>query len=251
MPTPKKNETRQAKTSEITSVFERATNTLAQMSILSEKWIWDHCSPAQFQEKMDLICGAPHLIEPPLQQLFTKAEMDELHNKGAFARALKQLHAATVTGLGVARVAWEAIPEAAEVISSLSAAGQVEEDIFDEAERWELAWHALDPAWVPLPESTLSTFTALIASTREARREWLRAIIRRQRAEVRLARAVRELDQLQKRWYSMATAIFDEDSVEGEGIRARIPTSYVPRYAAAAKRKRQLKREQESQPVEP
>jgi hypothetical protein len=55
---------------------------------------------------------------------------------------------------------------------------------------------------------------------------------------VRFSRAVREVDQLQKRWYGMATAIFDEDTPEGQGIRSQIPTTYVPRYAAAAKRRR-------------
>lgn len=238
MPTQKTDETRQAQFAEITAIFDRAGATLAQMGILAEKWTWDTCPPDLFEQKMAQIRGGPDLVGPALDTLYTQAEFDENHGKGDLARALKRLHSATVTCLGVARVVWEGNPEAAEILSDLSASGQVEDDIFDEAERWEIAWEEIDPDWTPKPGTTLPVFTALIATAREARRASLKATFRRQRAEVRLSRAVRELDQLQKRWYGVATAIFDEETSEGEGIRAQIPTTYVPRYAAAAKRRR-------------
>ena len=208
------------------------------MQGIAEKWTWDLCPPDLFEQKMTHIQGGPDLPELALKILYIEAEFDEVHQKNVLAQELKALHAATVTCLGVARVAWDSNPEAAEVLSGLSAAGQVEDDILDEAERWEIAWQEIDPTWVPVPEVTLAALTALIATAREARRASLRATFRRQRAEVRLSRAVRELDRLQKRWYGMATAIFDEESAEGSGIRSQIPTTYVPRYAAAAKRRR-------------
>ena len=99
-------------------------------------------------------------------------------------------------------------------------------------------WEEVDPAWVPIAGLTLTFFQELLTTARTAQREERRMRVRRRRAGAALAVALSELWDLSVRWYDIATAVFADEESDGASVLRQIPTTYVPRYAEAAKQRR-------------
>ena len=95
---------------------------------------------------------------------------------------------------------------------------------------------------MPLPGLTLLSLQAQLAATHAARRVWRQKLTAARRATARLAAAVLAVDREAKDWYAAATAVYEADSTEGTVLRSTIPTTYVKRYAEAAKKRRAAKR---------
>ena len=216
------------------AILERALRTVVTMTGLAPAWQWSGISPGDFDAEMTAIRGPGVSLEDVAQMAdYEEGEVGRLQE-----RLLAALHKATVRALAVARVAWAEETERTEVLAPLHAAAQQGPEILEEAEVWEMAWAEVDPAFQPLADLALTDFQAQIAAARNAGTEARRMTVRRQRAQARLAVALHRLNQHSQRWYAVATATFDEDTMEGERIRSSIPTTYEPRYYAAAKRRR-------------
>lgn len=220
--------------SEIQNVMERAQVTLSQMMGLAGVFVWDVCPPESFEAKVKQI--APETENLNGQR--TAQASEEQHAEREWRRLLKDLHKATVTALEVARVAWEEDPERSMIVAPLRASGQSPVPIMEEAEELEVAWEEIDPAWVAVDRVSLPQLQGKIAQTRAAQRTWRQVAAKLRRSQARLAVAVQEVDRLAKRWYKVATALFGPETPEGETLRRSIPTTYQPRQAEAAKRRR-------------
>lgn len=220
--------------SEINAVIGRAESTLAGMKTLSDVWVSDQITPVDFNTMIEAIDDGA----TGLKMLFRRAEAAEQSAEGRLTAALDDLHAATVKGVGVARLAWAADPARAKVAKALRSGGQVARDIVEEAEAWEMAWEEVDAAFAPVAGLTLAAFQTLLATTRTAQAAVRRAAVHRRSAGGRLAAALAALDETAKSWYALATVVFDATTPEGAALRGTIPTTYQPKYYQAAKRRR-------------
>lgn len=228
------------------AILERAFHTSVIMESFAPGWQWSVISPAEFEAEMTAIRGPGVSLEDAA----AAASSDEGHARRVREILFTGLHKATVRALTVARVAWAEETERMEVLAPLSASAQQGLEILEEAEEWETAWGEVDPAFLPVAELSLTDFQAQIVAARNALAEERRMTVRRQRANARLAVALHRLNQLSQRWYAVATATFDEDTPEGERIRRKIPTTYEPRYYAAAKRRRAARKAEKAAPAE-
>jgi hypothetical protein len=220
------------------AILDRVLKTSTMMDALATEWVWDVISPADFYAALTAIRGPSDSLEWVAETV----GFEERHALRAQERVLAELHKATVRALAVARVAWGEDTERLMVLASLGASAQQGPEIGEEAEAWETAWMEVDPGFVPVAGLTLASFQEKIAAARAAAVEARRWTVQRQRAQARLALALHQVNQWSQRWYAVATAMFDAETPQGDKVRRAIPTTYVPRYYAAAKRRRAERR---------
>ncbi len=221
--------TRLLQSKEKNAILERARSSLAVMSQIEGLEVWSVASPGEFAARLAAI------EQGGLSQALADAEFAERSAQGERERAVEALHAATVRALAVARVAWEGVPARVAVLAPLSAKGQARGVIVDEGEEWAAAWEELEPGWVPLEGLTLAAFQALLAAVPTALRAERRVRVRRRVTGAALAVALAELWSLSLRWYQWALAVVPDEKAE---CLNQIPTTHVPRYAAAKKQRR-------------
>ncbi|MCE9611690.1 MAG: hypothetical protein K8R23_15940 [Chthoniobacter sp.] len=224
--------TRLIQDSERSEVMHRAQTTLAVMQTLAAEWTWEVESPAQFAARLTAIGSGG------LEQALVDAESAERTAGQMRETAVAAVHRETVRALALARVAWRELPERLVAVAPLGAGGQTLPAIMAEGEEWAAAWEETDPAWVPVPGLTLAFFQSLLAAVATAQREERRLRVRRRRAGAALAVALDAVWELAVRWFAVATAVFPETDASAAAQLRLIPTTYVPRYAAAARQRR-------------
>jgi len=219
------------------AILNRTRYSIATQHLLAGDWIWAELSLADWEAQLDEVDhGATgwsvRLVE---------SEQDMIRAAAELTLQLTELHDATVTALGVARIRYRRQEESALLFQELSALGRYPEETLAEAERWELAWEEIDPAFVPVAGLTLAAFAARRVATLAAQRAARRTRLRRAQAAARLALALRALNDTAQAWYAEARSVFPPGHARAELLEA-VPTTYVPRYAEAAKLRRQAKR---------
>ncbi len=223
---------------EVEATLNRTRYTIACQKNIAAEWVWPELSTVAWHALLDAVIHPQTGLRHLLLQRDTDRDLAEANLRAH----QKNLHDATVASLGIARIRWRGQPERRLVFAQLSALGRTVEETLEEAELWESAWEEIDPAFVAGEGLTLATLTALRAEVLAAVSASRSARIRRTAAAGALAVAVLQLDDLAQAWYAEATSVFpDASQGMGEQIRS-IPTTYVPRYADAAKKRRAAKR---------
>ena len=209
--------------SDVEFIKTRLADTIAVQTTIASEWVWDELSLAQWDAKQAEMVGTP----TSLSEVQIGLEADVNQAAGRLAVALRSLHDATVTGVGLARVRFRKEVEFAAVIGALSAAGQSRQAILDDAEEWALAWEDVAPAWEA--GMSLADFEALRAAGEAALRALRKAQVRMRRGAGRLRVLALEIEDLLQAWYGAATAIFAADTVNGEVVRSIKTTSDRPK----------------------
>lgn len=219
---------------EVQAVIERTRYTIACQNVIAPEWVWSELSTTAWEAQLN---GVTH-PQTGLRQRLVESDSERDQKEAELNELLKHLHDATVTSLGIARIRWRGQPARRLVFAQLSALGRNPGENLAEAELWELAWEEIDPGFVAAEGLALADFAARRAAAVAAIRPVRRACIRRASVAGQLAVALLALDDVAQAWYAEATSVFrDSDQGAGEVIR-RLPTTYVPRYAEAARRRR-------------
>lgn len=219
------------------SIMERVAATVATQVILADRWVWSEKDLAAWEAEVDA-------IQNPMTGWSVRRETEVTARdlaEGALETALKTLHDSTVSGVSIVRIRWRRQPERLLVLAGLSASGTTAAEILEEAERWELAWEEIDPAWEPVAGLTLTVFQVQIAAARAAQREVRRGALRTRLVTGQYGMALHAINDAAQAWYAEATATFRQDRSASELLDS-IPTTYVARYYEAAKRRRAARR---------
>ena len=230
---------RYAQPVEVHAIINRTAYSIACQTQIAAEWVWQEKSVAVWQAELDAV----QEMGTGLQAILTARDAEMNGAESHLGAQLQQLHDDTVAGLGVARIRWRQHPERGIAFRQLSGLGRTPEQTLAEAEMWELAWEEFEPGFVPMDGLTLAVFASRRTAAMAAMRAVRRARLRRALDAGNLAVAMVNLEDTAQAWYAEATSIFPEGSgVAAEVIRS-VPTSYVPRYAEASKRRRAAARQ--------
>ena len=205
--------------SDVYFIKTRLNYTIAVQTQIADDWVWDELTLEQWAAKADELYGTPTSLMDLQGSINADVEMAaaNLHE------ALRVLHDATVTGVGLTRVRFRKEVEFASVIAALSAAGQSRQTILDEAEDWALAWEDIAPDWEA--GMSLAAFEALRLAAEAALRNLRKTQVQVRRIAGRLLVLALEIEDLLQAWYAAATAVFQADTVNGGLVRG-IQTTY-------------------------
>lgn len=230
---------RYAQPVEVHAILSRTAYSIASQNAIAAQWVWTEKSVAVWQAEFDAVRELGTGLQSILSARDSELDLAESH----LGAQLRQLHDDTVAGLGVARIRWRQQAERRLAFRQLSALGRSPEETLAEAELWELAWEEFDPGFVPMDGLTLAVFAARRLEAVAAQRSVRRARLHRALAAGRLAVAMVDLEDTAQAWYAEATSIFPEGSGATAEVIRSVPTTYVPRYAEASKRRRAAARE--------
>ena len=116
------------------------------------------------------------------------------------------------------------------------------EGILEEALAWEVAWQSIEPDLVPIPGLTPAAFQAQHAAARALERPRAEAAVAFRLAAGRFGVKLDAINDALQRWYAAATAYFYDPESDERACINLIPTTFVPRYAKTAKKRRASKR---------
>ena len=160
------------------AALERALYTLAAQKQIADRWVWTEKDVATWETELAAITTT----ETGLRDRHGAAHAAWSVAEADWSVGLEELHAATVTGVGVARIRWRRDAERRLVLAALEAGGSTAEEILREAAGWEAAWAELEPTLVPAPGLTLAAFQAQHAAVRAAGQALRVAEVRRRLA---------------------------------------------------------------------
>jgi hypothetical protein len=138
-------------------------------------------------------------------------------------------HAASVTVLKLGRAEFRGTPKGG-AWTRLKANGQSRDRITKEGTELENTWNETNPAWVPKPEITFTTFKAYRTTGETKGRAHSVADKAASNERGMLITQANTIYDICVKWYELATGYFGTDTPQGILIRT-IPTTYNPDQA--------------------
>jgi hypothetical protein len=220
-------------------IVHRARVTLAVQTTLADRWMWEQKDLAAWEADIHDVTSMESTTS--FGQFFAaEGALNDVELD--LRRALAALHDATVRGVGAARIRWREVPDRRPLVARMRARATTPQGILEEALAWEVAWQKIEPGFVPVPGLTLAGFVAQHAAVRALERPRAEAALERRLAAGRLGVALDALNTDLQRWYAVATATFYDPESNGRALLDTVPTTFVPRYAKAARERRAAKR---------
>ncbi len=146
----------------------------------------------------------------------------------AFNSALGALHLRCTQDLPSAKVYFAGDPAKFGRFENLLAGGKSVNERFDEAEKLIIAWEGAEAGWSPRAGHTLQALKDMLAQCKTLQTQ-LGTAHSDDSAEHKTFNALANaLWDKSVDWYTVATGQFNEETPEGQLIRANVPTSYTP-----------------------
>jgi hypothetical protein len=204
-------------------VRKRAEATYISQAARADTWVWSEKTVAEWEA--DVRAFDPLVEDESLTKLRLQGVAD------AWDRQLQQVQAITRDVVRLGRVRFRKDPVKLALFKPLKTRATSRANKQKEGVAARDAWQQADPAWQPLPDITLTSFTALLdpyesreTAYNEADNLWREAV-------TRLNAHAERVDDDCIAWYTVATKRFPAGTVEGDVIRSLVPTTARPRRA--------------------
>ena len=200
-------------------IIDRAKWTVTVQRNIADTWVWSVKTVAQWEAEL-VTCEERRnaLVQARTLYLSLMGKLDGM---------MERLHQVTLVYLTVLKSLQCDNEANRELLEVLTASGGSRNSILDEATDLQTAWAEIDPTWEPKPGVTLAAFILQIKECAETKTEFTKANTawRSRASELRVF--LEKLNRYCVAWYAAATAVFPEDTVEGEVIRSMVPTTTV------------------------
>jgi hypothetical protein len=223
----------------------RVDQTLSVQRSIADTWTWSEKTLAAWEaDSLQLDKTQPNTVAAKSIAAATREDSA----RGVLDARLKDLHAQTLTTVGVMRVRAERAPEHRDVVDELSARGDSRRVIEDEATATLSAWtEEFGENFAPAPGITYDGFKNLffgdeqadpkVPSLRALKQALSDAATVARREAGRLSVLLNRVENDAQQWYAEATSVFKAGSEIGDLIRSGISSSdsYSPGTLEAAK----------------
>jgi hypothetical protein len=211
----------------------RVDQTLSVQRSIADTWTWDLKTLAEWEaDSLQLDKTQPNTVAAKAIAAATRADSA----RGALDGRLAELHAQTLTTVGVMRVRAERAPEHRDVVNELSARGDSRRAIEDEATALLSAWtEEFGENFAPAPGITYDGFKALLfgdaaatppsSSLRTLKQALSDAATVARRETGRLSVLLNRVETDAQQWYAEATSVFKAGTEIGDLIRSGISSS--------------------------
>ncbi len=223
----------------------RVDQTLSVQREIATTWTWSEKTLADWEaDSLQLDKTQPNTVAAKAIAAATRAESA----RSVLDARLAELHAQTLTAVGVMRVRAERAPEHRDVVEELSARGDSRRAIEDEATALLSAWtEEFGENFAPAPGVTYDGFKTLlfgndaadpkIPSLRALKQALSDAATVARRETGRLSVLLNRVENDAQQWYAEATSVFKAGTEIGDLIRSGIQSSdsYSPGTLEPAK----------------
>jgi len=223
----------------------RVDQTLSVQREIAATWTWSEKTLAAWEaDSLQLDKTQPNTVAAKAIAAATRADSA----RSVLDLRLGELHAQTVTAVGVMRVRAERSPEHRDVVNELSARGDSRRVIEDEATAMLSAWtEEFGENFAPAPGVTYDGFKKLLFGDEQAdpKLPSLRALKQAlsdaatvaRRETGRLSVLLNRVETDAQQWYAEATSVFKAGTEIGDLIRSGIQSSdsYSPEAPEPAK----------------
>ncbi len=220
-------------TTSIQDVKDRALETRAVQTDLADMWVWDSATLANWDEWIRQFDATSLLPTPSLGKQIALATVAANNARQAYDGALSNIKLTVrvaVSGLRAKATLNETLND---LVEELSAQGNTRPTILEEANNLIVAWEDYNAAWSPGSPYTLTALVAAVAALPALDKAYRQTRSTLRKREKELTRHVAVVEDRCMAWYEAATGRFPAGTVEGNLIRARVPTSYSPSGAVA------------------
>jgi len=211
-------------------IHSRGSATVAVQIQIAASWVWPEKTVVQWQTELAAIITQDEVAQD------ARAALDG--ERGNLTVAVAEMSRLGRQVLGLARTRYRHVPATLNLFDNIRFDSNGREAILKDALDTESAWEQADPAWVPLnlpavpPAAPVPLTLTLFKSKRLAARGLMDSETLKEKAwqkqEQVLDDLCRVLNDANVHWYADATLLFAAGTVEGDLIRAGIPTTYSP-----------------------
>ncbi len=220
-------------TASIQDVKDRVLETRAVQTDLADMWVWDSATLLEWDEWIRQFDTTSLIPTPSLAKKIALATVAANNAKQTYEGSLSNIKLTVTVAVSGLRAKAKLDPTLDDVVDELSAQGNTRPTILEEAENLVVAWEDFNPAWTPGSPFTLAELITELAALPAKEKAFRQTRSTLRRAEKALTRHVAVVEDRCMAWYGAATGRFLAGTVEGDLIRARIPTTSAPSGAVA------------------
>ena len=220
-------------TTSIQDVKDRALETRAVQTDLITQWVWDSAALTDWDEWIRQFDTTSTTPSQSLAKRIAAATVAASNARQAYDGALSNIKLTVTVAVSGLRGKAMLDPTLNDIVEELSANGNSRPTILEEANNLVVAWEDYNAAWSPGSPYSLTALVAEIAALPALEKAFRQTRSTMRKAEKDFTRHVSLVEDRCMGWYKAATGRFPAGTVEGNLIRARIPTSYSPGGAVA------------------
>ena len=220
-------------TTSIQDVKERVAETRAVQTDLVNLWVWGSATLLEWDEWIRQFDATSTTPSQSLAKKIAVATVNANNAKQAYDGALSNIRLTVTVAVSDLRSKAKLDPTLDDVVEELSAQGNTRPTIVEEANNLVVAWEDYNANWTPGSPYTLPNLVAELAALPALEKAFRQTRSSLRKAEKDLMRHVAVVEDRCMAWYEAATGRFPAGTVEGDLIRARVPTSYSPAGAVA------------------
>ncbi len=220
-------------TASIQDVKDRVLETRAVQTDLADQWVWDSAALTDWDEWIRQFDTTSITPSQSLAKKIALATVAANNAKQAYDGALSNIKLTVTVAVSGLRAKAKLDPTLDDVVEELSAQGNTRPTILEEAENLVDAWEDYNAVWTPGSPFTLAGLITELAALPAKEKAFRQTRSTLRKAEKALTRHVAVVEDRCMAWYQAATGRFLAGTVEGDLIRARIPTTSAPSGAVA------------------
>ena len=178
------------------------------------KWIWPEASIADWDAALVALDAA--------RDAYSDSVAGQQDARAALKSVADSLHTESRQVLGIAKVDFRNAPAKLAGFAPLQAQGASVPKTLATAQSVSSAWQKADPAWVPIPGKTLTSYDATRADVTRKQVALANATATARETNRTLRNLLSTQDKQSKAWYAVATRVFLATTPEGDAIRTEI-----------------------------